>query len=425
MIRFNQQRKIAFISSFPPRRCGIATFTSDLIQHTYRASKGAFQPVVIAMQSDSSQQYDESVEYFIRKDVISDYTEAADFINSRDVEAVSLQHEFGLFGGLAGSYIVPLLRNLNAPVISTLHTVLDKPSPEYYQTLMDICDRSDSVVVMNRRGIGMLRDLYGVPAGKIKLIPHGIPEVPFGRTEQYKFKLGLRGRKVLMTFGLIGPDKGIEVMLNAMPAIVGKNPEVLYMIVGATHPEIIRRQGHSYRNRLQNLVAALGLENNVVFHDQFVTDSELSDFLAATDIYVTPYLNREQLTSGTLAFAVGSGKAVVSTPYWATEELLAERRGVIVPFGDAQRMAEVINKLLGDEISLNRMKQRAYEYGRAITWPKIGRLYRDILTAGKPFSCASVRPRPSLKALTEAVDGSLQVPANVINKADYIEASCI
>jgi glycosyltransferase involved in cell wall biosynthesis len=350
------------------------------------------------MQSDPTQQYNESVECVIRKDVKSDYMEAADYINSRDVEAVSLQHEFGLFGGEAGSYIIHLLRKLNVPVISTLHTILEKPLPEYYQTLVDICDCSDSVIVMNRRGIGMLRDLYGVPTRKIKLIPHGIPEVPFGRTEQYKCKLGLSGRKILMTFGLIGPNKGIEVMLNAMPAIVGKNPEILYMIVGTLHPEIVKKQGFSYKNKLQNLVAALELENNVVFYDQFVTDTELNHFLAATDIYVTPYLNREQLTSGTLAFAVGCGKAVVSTPYWAAEELLADRRGMLVPFGDAQRIAEVINELLGDESSLNRMKQRAYEYGRAITWPKIGRLYGEILTAKKPFLCSSVRPQLSLQA---------------------------
>ena len=423
MIRFGRQRKIAFISSFPPRRCGIATFTSDLIQNTCRASARGFQPIVVAMQSDSSQQFYEPVECVIRRDVKSDYMEAADFINFCDVEAVSLQHEFGLFGGSAGSYIVPLLRKLNVPVISTLHTILDKPSPEYYKAMIDICDCSGTVIVMNRIGISMLRDIYEVPMKMIKLVPHGIPEVPFGRSEQYKRKLGLSGRKVLMTFGLIGPNKGIEVMLGAMPAIVRKNPEVLYLVVGTTHPEIVRKQGHSYRNKLRDLVTASGLENNVVFHDQFVTNAELSDFLAATDIYVTPYLNKEQLTSGTLAFAVGCGKAVISTPYWAAEELLADGRGVIVPFGDSQRIAEEINKLLGDDSLLHCIMQRAYDYGRAITWPKIGRLYRDILTVRKPLLCTSVRPRLTLRTSAEAVDNSLKAPAKA-KKGSYLKASC-
>jgi glycosyltransferase involved in cell wall biosynthesis len=424
MIRSSRQRKIAFISSFPPRRCGIATFTSDLIQNTCRASAEGFQPIVVAMQSDSSQRFFGPVEFVIRRDVKSDYMEAADFINSSGIEAVSLQHEFGLFGGSAGSYIVPLLRKLNVPVVSTLHTILDKPSPEYYQTLIDICDCSGTVIVMNRIGISMLRNIYDVPMKMIKLVPHGIPEVPFGRSEQYKRKLGLSGRKVLMTFGLIGPNKGIEVMLGAMPAIVRENPDVLYLIVGITHPEIVRTQGYSYRKKLRDLVVASGMENNVVFHDQFVTDEQLRDFLAVTDIYVTPYLNKEQLTSGTLAFAVGCGKAVISTPYWAAEELLVDGRGVIVPFGDSQRIAEEINKLLGDDSLLHCIMQQAYDYGRAMTWPRIGQSYRDILMVHKPLLCTSVRPQLTLRTSAESVDNSLKAPANAIKTASYLKASC-
>lgn len=425
MIQFNQQRKIAFISSFLPRKCGIAAFTSYLIQHVYRASERIFKPVIVAIQSDASQQFCEPVECVIHKDIRSDYMEAADYINSSDIEAVSLQHEFGLFGGQAGSYIVPLLRRLNVPIISTLHTILEKPLPEYFQILLGICDCSDTIIVMNRRGIDMLRDLYGVLMRKIELIPHGIPEVPFGKTEQYKRKLGLSGRIVLMTFGLIGPNKGIEVMLDAMSTIVRENPEVLYLVVGTTHPEIVRKQGYSYKNKLHNLVVAFGLEDNVVFHDKFVTETELSDYLAAADIYVTPYLNKEQLTSGTLAFAVGCGKAVVSTPYWAAEELLSNGRGVLVPFGDAQRMAEVINKLLSDKSSLHRMMQRAYEYGRAITWPKVGRAYWDIFRARRPFLHTSVHPQLSTQVSTESVDDSLQKPANASENANSLEAACL
>ncbi len=375
MIQFNQQQRIAFISSFPPRRCGIATFTSHLIKHTLTASERLFKPVVVAMRSDSSQQFCEPVECTIRKDVRSDYMEAADYINSNDIEVVSLQHEFGLFGGQAGSYLVSLLRRLNVPVISTLHTILQEPLPEYFQTLLDICDCSDTVIVMNKQGIDMLRNLYGVPLRKIELIPHGVPDVPFGKTEQYKHKLGLEKQKVLMTFGLIGPNKGIEVALKAIPEIIKENPNVLYLIVGRTHPEIVKRCGYSYRNKLNGIVEDLGIQNNVLFYDRFVTDEQLITFLAAADIYITPYLHKEQLTSGTLAFAVGCGKAVVSTPYWAAEELLAQDRGVLVPFGNSRQLAEAVSRLLKNDVLLKRTQLRAYDYGRRMTWANIGRQY--------------------------------------------------
>jgi len=425
MVQFNRQRKIAFISSFPPRKCGIATFTSDLIHNTYLASERVIEPVVVAMQSDSSQQFCEPVERVIRKNNKKDYMKAADFINSSDIKSVSLQHEFGLYGGRAGSYIVPLLRRLNVPIVSTLHTILEKPLPEYFHTLVDICDCSETIIVMNRRGIDMLRDLYGIPIRKIKLIPHGIPDVPFGKAEQYKRKVGLSGRKVLMTFGLIGPNKGIEVMLNAMPTIVKENPEVSYLVVGTVHPEIVKKQGYSYKNKLKNLVVDLGLEKNVIFHDRFVTETELSDFLAASDIYVTSYLNKEQLTSGTLAFAVGCGKAVVSTPYWAAEELLANGRGVLVPFGNTQRMAEVINRLLGDESLLHRMTQRAYEYGRSMTWPIVGRAYWNIFRARQSFLRTSVRSRLSTRVSTEIVDDLSRTRVSVTEKVKSFKAACL
>ena len=305
MIRLNRPNKIAYISSFAPRRCGIATFTSDLIRHTHRASEGVFEPVVVAMQSDPSQQFREPVQYVIRQQVRSDYMEVADSINSSNIEVVSLQHEFGLFGGPGGSYIVPMLRRLMMPVISTLHTILEKPLPAYFQSMVNVCDCSDKIVVMNKRGIEMLRNVYGVPMRKIELIPHGIPDVPFGQADYYKCRLGLRGRKVLLTFGLIGPNKGIEVMLSAMPLIVRENPDAVYLIVGTTHPEIVKKQGYAYMKWLQKLVVDFGLEDHVVFYDKFITQSELNDFLAASDIFVTPYMNKEQLTSGTLAFAVG------------------------------------------------------------------------------------------------------------------------
>ena len=327
-------KKVAFISSYPPRKCGIATFTSDLIHNVNLAAKGQFEPVVIAMQPGTELECDTPVELRIRKDVKYDYITAADLINSCDVDVISVQHEFGLFGGEAGSYIGLLLERLNKPVITTLHTVLEKASSEYFESLNNVCETSSKVIVMNNRGVDMLRSLYGVPESKIRLIPHGIPDLPYAQNGYYKRKLGMAGRKTILTFGLLSRNKGIEVMLKALPTIVKAAPSVLYIVLGATHPEVLRREGQAYKLRLERMVRDLELQANVVFHNRFVSDEELFTFLGAADVYVTPYLNKEQLTSGTLAFAVGVGKAVVSTPYWAAQELLAQGRGKLVPFGD-------------------------------------------------------------------------------------------
>lgn len=375
MIKFNTRNKIAFISSYPPRMCGIATFTSHLVENMLLASEGSFEPVIIAMQSDASEEHSQMADFIIRKDAKSDYMEAADFINSSNIDMVVLQHEFGLFGGDGGSYIGSLLQRINTPVFTTLHTVLGRPASEYFQSLIDVCANSEKVIVMNKRGVDMLEKIYGVSKRKIRLIPHGILDVPFGRTEIYKGKLNLGRRKVIMTFGLLGPNKGIEIALDAMPDIIKKNPDVLYLIVGRTHPEIVKRYGYSYRKKLQDIVETLGIQNNVLFHDRFVTDQQLKEFLAATDIYVTPYLHKEQLTSGTLAFAAGCGKAVVSTPYWAAEELLDQGRGMLVPFGDSQKLSETIVELLNNAFLLKGMQFNAYNYGRSMIWSNVGRQY--------------------------------------------------
>ncbi len=390
MIRLNAQRRIAFISSYPPRTCGIATFTSYLVESICEASGWTFEPVIAAMQSDASQQYSEPVKFVIGRDVKSDYVETVGCINAGDVDVVSLQHKFGLFGGPGDSHICQMLRRLKAPVVTTLHTVLEKPSPEYFTSLVDVCDCSDRIVVMNERGIDMLENVYGIRKSKIELIPHGIPNVPFGQTELYKCKLGLLGRKVIMTFGLIGPNKGIEVMIRAMPSIVREDPRVLYLIVGTTHSEIVKRHGYEYEKQLHCLVSELGLEENVAFCGRFVTDRQLREFLAAADVYVMPYLHNEQLTSGTLAFAVGSGKAVVSTPYWAAEELLADGRCLLVPFGDSHGLSDVIAGLLGNSSHLAAIQQRTYRYGREVLWPRVGRTYRNLIRGLVPSRCRLV-----------------------------------
>ncbi len=375
MIRLNPVNKIAFISSFPPRMCGIATYVSHLIENMKLASNGSFEPVIISVESDNNRKFSETADYVIRKDCLSDYMEAADLINSANVDMVFVQHEFGLFGGQAGSYINMLLKRLEMPVITTLHTVLKKPTAYQYQAMIDVCDYSTNLVLMNRSGLPMLEKIYGVSSNKVTLIPHGIPEVPFNESNKYKRKLGLNRRKIMLTFGLLSPGKGIEVALQAMPRIIKKNRRVLYLIVGRTHPEIIKHSGYAYRDKLQKMVKDMGIENNVRFLDEFVSDERLIEYLAAADVYVNSSLNEEQLTSGTLSFAVGSGNAAISTPFWAACELLEEGRGTLVPFGDSDRLAEAAVEYLNDEVHLKITQNRAYNFGRTMTWDNVGRQY--------------------------------------------------
>ena len=386
-------KKVAFISSYSPRKCGIATFTSDLINSMGLAGGNEFEPLVIAMQSGAELKYDKPVRLKIRKDVKYDYISAADYINFSNIEVVSIQHEFGLFGGEGGSHLSLLLKRLNKPVIATLHTVLQSPPAEYFDSLTDVCEASDKVIVMNKSGIKMLRDIYGIPDSKIKLIPHGIPDLPFADGNYYKRKLGLAGRKIILTFGLLSKNKGIEVVLRALPRIIKANPSILYIVLGATHPEVLRREGQSYKFKLERIVRDLGLQRNVVFHNRFVNNEELFHFLGAADVYVTPYLHKEQLTSGTLAFAVGTGKAVISTPYWAAQELLAQGRGKLVPFGDSENIARSIVEILSNNSLFSTMGKLAYEYGRSMIWPRIGQSYWKLFTSQVPSKPMPLRPR--------------------------------
>jgi len=399
-------RKVAFISSFLPRRCGIATFTSDLIKSVGTTAGKDFEPLVVAMQAGGDYQYADPVKFEIRRNVKNDYVCAADYINFSHVDLISLQHEFGLFGGDGGSYLNLLLRRVNAPIITTFHTVLDEPAPYYYQATIDVCDASHKVIVMNERGIKMLRDIYNVPSKKIELIAHGIPDLPFVDSYYYKHKFGMEGRRTILTFGLLGKSKGIEMMLNALPEIIKINPTILYIILGATHPDVVRQEGEAYRFDLKRLVKELGLQKNVIFHNRFVNDEELNNFLCAADIYVTPYLNREQLTSGTLAFAVGTGKAVVSTPYWAAEELLANGRGRLVRFNEPKHLAEAIIEIIENESTFYAMRRKAYDYGRDMTWPMIGKKYWKIFASKRPSARVSTK---ALASIEEAIS-ILEVP---------------
>ena len=373
-------RKVAFVSSYLPRRCGIATFCNDLTQSIAACAGSTFDPLVVAMVSSHEHQYSAPVKFEIRKNVKNDYVCAADYLNFSHVDIVSVQHEFGLFGGNAGSYLNLLLKRVDAPVITTLHTILNEPSPEYRQSMIDVCGLSDKIIVMNTRGVSMLSDIYGIEPSKIHLIPHGIPDLAFVDSSYYKHKFGIEGRRTILTFGLLSRNKGIEHMLKTLPAIVEAEPDILYIILGATHPDVLRHDGEEYRFELQRIVEELGLQDNVMFYNQFVSDERLHNFLCATDIYVTPYQNKEQLTSGTLAFAVGAGKAVVSTPYWAAEELLDEGRGKIIAFNDSKALSEAIISLLKDEAAFNACRRHSYDYGRTRTWTKIGQQYWNLFS---------------------------------------------
>ncbi len=391
-------KKVAFIASYLPRKCGIATFTSDLITNTTLAAGDSFIPLVVAMRSDPSERYHRPVQFEIRQQIRSDYASAADFLNFSHVDLVSVQHEFGLFGGEAGSYLTGLLKRLKAPIVTTLHTVLEDPDESYRRSMQELCDCSTHLITMNERGIDMLRDIYDISGDHVCLIPHGIPDLPFVDSNYYKHKFGLDGRRTILTFGLLGKNKGIENMIQALPEIIKADPSVMYMVLGMTHPNVLKLEGEAYRFSLQRQVKRLGLDQHVRFYNRFVEDEELHNVLCAADLYVTPYVNREQLTSGTLAFAVGTGKAVVSTPYWAAEELLTQNRGQLVPFQDPQALGQAIVRILQDDVLFYGMRRRAYDYGRERTWPRMGEAYWECFQrimshmGGKVTSTSSLEP---------------------------------
>jgi glycosyltransferase involved in cell wall biosynthesis len=319
--------------------------------------------------------YPQTVECEINEAEPQDYRRAARYINGGAYDVVSLQHEFGIFGGPSGEFIVPLLRRLDPPVVTTLHTVLEEPSAEQRAVLGQIVSASAKVVVMAEQGRVLLKDRYGVSEQKIEVIPHGIPDMTFAEPEAAKAAQGFAGRSVILTFGLLSPNKGIEVMIDAMPAILAQRPDAVYVVLGATHPHLVRRHGEAYRESLMARAQALGLGDKVVFLDQFVDQPTLLGFIAMADVYVTPYLTEAQMTSGTLAFSFGLGKAVVSTPYWHARELLSDGRGVLVPFGDAAALGREIGALLTDHDRRSAMRRRAYATSRAMTWARTGARY--------------------------------------------------
>lgn len=370
--------RIAFLGDYPPRLCGIATFTHDLCDAVSSQAPESECLVVAVSDRADGYEYANQVRVEIQERDIESYRQAADYLNFNNIDTLCVQHEFGIYGGRAGGHILALLNEVRMPVITTMHTLLENPDPDQRRVTLGLIKRSDRVIVMAHKGKEILQRVYGAPAEAIDVVPHGIPEVPFSDTGRVKKQFGLSDRRVLLTFGLIGPGKGIEYAIQALPGIVRRHPNVVYVVLGATHPHLIARDGERYRLRLQHMAEDLGVSKHIIFDNRFVTIDELRDFIAATDIYLTPYISESQITSGALAYVYGSGHAVVSTPYWHAKELLNDGKGVLVPFRDAAAIAEGVCGLLEEPERMNAMKTTAYAVGRTMLWPAIADQYLKI-----------------------------------------------
>jgi glycosyltransferase involved in cell wall biosynthesis len=369
------EQRVAFLGTYPPRQCGIGTFTHDLANSVAEHLDSPDHVLAVAISNAPDQyNYPPRVKFEIQQHNLTDYKRAADFLNYSRVDLICLQHEYGIFGGEWGEYLVTLLREVRMPVVTTMHTVLAERRPVQSRVLDAIVDRSDRIVAMTNRAVEMLAE-HGVNRDKLVYIPHGIPDLPVVDPSYYKDQFELEGRTVMLTFGLLGPGKGIETAIRATRKVVDQYPEVVYMILGATHPEVKRLSGEKYRTSLERLVAELGLEDHVVFYNRFVEFEELCEALCAADLYLVPYPRREQITSGTLAYALGAGKAIVSTPFWHAEELLAEGRGLLVDFESPDAMADAIIGLLSNPVEMHAMRKRAYQHGRAMVWREVGKAY--------------------------------------------------
>jgi glycosyltransferase involved in cell wall biosynthesis len=367
--------RIAFVGNYLPRECGIATFTTDLC-NALATEFGEGRLFAIPVNDpDSSYKYPEQVRLELEQEELASYEQAAEFLNFNGNDIVCLQHEYGIFGGAAGRYILTLLRKLKMPLVTTFHTVLREPDANQRIVLEEIAQLSDRLVVMSELAAQLLRDVYAVPAGKIDVIPHGVPDLPFMDPNYFKDKFGTEGKSVLLTFGLLSPNKGIENVIRALPAILACHPNVVYIVSGVTHPHIRRREGERYRESLQALAEQLGVSDHLILNNRFVSAEELVEHVGAADIYITPYRQEAQVVSGTLAIALGAGKAIVSTPYWHAKELLADKRGVLVPFESPDAIAKEVIALLENDAERHAMRKRAYLHSRGTTWPKTAKAY--------------------------------------------------
>ena len=393
--------RIGFIGNYLPRQCGIATFTTDLCEAIASQYGGTTCIALPVNDIEAGYAYPSRVRFELTEKDIDSYRRAADFLNINNVDLVSLQFEYGIFGGRAGSHILALLRELRMPIVTTLHTILREPDPDQRRVLEEVAALSDRLVVMSKRGAEFLQEVYRVLPEKIDSIPHGIPDLPFVDPSFHKDLFGVEGKIVLLSFGLLSANKGIENVIAALPAIVTRYPNVVYIILGATHPHVIQHEGETYRLSLQWLAQEKGVEGHVIFYNRFVSLEELVQFISAADIYITPYLNPAQIVSGTLAYTLGAGKAVISTPYWYAEEMLAEERGALVPFRDPAALAEQVIDLLDNEAKRHAMRKRAYMFGRAMTWPQVARRYMESFDRARAERRHFTPPGFTVKALDE------------------------
>ena len=373
------EKRIAYVSTYPPRECGIANFTKDLVDSIDHLHKFKQSRVIAINEERAIYNYDRRVRFQIERDSLDDYVQAANYVNLSKVNLLNLQHEFGLFGGEWGDYVNSFLEELQKQVVTTLHTIVPNFGSTAQTVLKSTVSHSTSIVVMTRTAKHLLKD-YDVQDEKITVIPHGCPNVPFVASEGPKTSLGLKGRTVLSTFGLINSGKGIEYAIRALPSIIEKEQGILYLIIGETHPEVRKIEGERYRRRLMRLVEELKLGKHVRFHNRFLSKQQLIKYLQATDIYITPYIDRNQISSGTLAYALGTGKAIISTPYLHAEEALADERGLLCKFRKPASIAECVSRLLEDPEMKLRLEKKAYAYSRNFTWMKVAERYATLFT---------------------------------------------
>jgi glycosyltransferase involved in cell wall biosynthesis len=431
--------RIAFLGGFLPRLCGIATFTHDLCEAVAEAAPASLCYSGAVNDRLEGYVYPPRVRFELAQKDLDSYRRAADFLNFNNADVLCVQHEFGIYGGPAGSHLLALLKEVRMPVVTTLHTVLRDPNSAQRRVMEELVQRSDRLVVMAQKGAEILRETYGVPDAKVDVIAHGIPDLPYIDSSFYKAQFGVDGRMVLLTFGLLGPGKGIENVIEALPEIVARHPNVVYLVLGATHPHLVARDGESYRLGLERLAEACGVKEHVIFHNRFVSLDDLKEFIGATDIYLTPYLNEAQITSGTLAYVFGAGKAVVSTPYWHAQELLADGRGILVPFRDPHAIAAGVCTYLDDPDLLRSTREEAYRMGRDMIWPSVAKQYVESFqraradrkaTPRKAFAGWTLASRPydlpplRLNHLVRMSDGTGIFQHAVFNVPNFHEGYC-
>jgi len=376
-IKNSELNRIAFIGNYLPRQCGIATFTTDLCEAIALQYSGTTCIALPVNDIAAGYAYPSRVRFELTEKDIDSYLRASDFLNINNVDMVCLQFEYGIFGGKTGSHILALLRGLRMPIVTTLHTILKDPDHDQRRVLEEVAALSDRLVVMSERGSEFLQKIYNVSPQKIDLIPHGIPDVPFVDPSFNKDLFGVEGKTVLLSFGLLSASKGIETVISALPDIIARYPDLVYIVVGATHPHVIKQEGETYRLSLQWLAQQKDVESNVIFYNRFVSLEELIKFISVADIYITPYLNEAQIISGTLAYTLGAGKAIISTPYWYAQEILSNGRGVLVPFRDPTSLAEQVINLLENESERHAMRKRAYMFGRTMIWSEVAKRYME------------------------------------------------